>query len=60
MDIWYKVGSALLLLTMFLVVLPRARQMMQDSPKAEQGDWRAAVLPVLLVAGFVALLMWLV
>jgi hypothetical protein len=60
MDTWYKVGTAILLVMMLLVLLPRARQMLRDSPKAEGGDWTAAVLPVLLVVGFVVLLMWLV
>jgi hypothetical protein len=34
--------------------------MVTNSPKAEAGDWQAVVLPLLAVAGFVALLIYLV
>jgi len=60
MELWMKIGSAVLLGAMIVLLIPRARDMVRHSPKAEHGDWRAFVLPLLAVAGFVALLMWLV
>lgn len=55
-----KIGSAVLLGAMIALLLPRARHMLQHSPKAEAGDWSAFILPIAAVAAFVALLMWLV
>lgn len=60
MDMWMKIGSALLLGAMILMLLPQAKNMLHNSPDAEPGDWRAFVLPLAAVGGFVALLMWLV
>ncbi len=60
MDLWMKIGSAVLLGAMILLMLPRVRQATRESPAAGPGDWRAFVLPVLAVAGFVLLLMQLV
>ena len=55
-----KIGTAVLLGLMLFVLFPQAKHMMKHSPDAEQGDWASFLVPVLIVAGFVALLMWLV
>lgn len=60
MDLWMKIGTALLLGMMIFVLFPQAKHMMKHSPEAEPGDWGSFLVPVLVVAGFVALLMWLV
>lgn len=52
--------SALLLVAMIVMLLPRARQMLTQSPPAQAGDWRSFVLPLLAVCLFVLLLMKLV
>ena len=57
---WMKIGSAILLIAMIIFIWPSAKQMMTNSPQAESGDWQAVVLPLLAVAGFVALLIYLV
>ena len=57
MDTWLKIGSAVLIGMMLLMLLPRAKAMLDNSPQAKPGDWQAAVIPLLLVAGLVALLM---
>jgi hypothetical protein len=57
---WMKIGSALLLLAMIVIIYPRAMHMMKHSPKAEPGDWQKAILPILAVVGFVLLLIALV
>ena len=57
---WMKIGSALLLGAMILLLWPRAKQMMSESRKAEAGEWQGVLLPILAVVGFVVLLVMLV
>lgn len=56
MDLWMKIGSALLLGLMLLMIWPRARIMMKESPKGTAQEWKSALIPLLLVAGFIILL----
>ena len=60
MDLWMKIGSALLLVVMLVVLFPRARQMIKESPKGSPAQWMSFLVPVVLVALFVLLLMQLV
>lgn len=55
-DMWMKIGSALLLGMMLMVIWPRARQMLKESPKGSSEDWKGAIIPLALVALFVVLL----
>jgi len=57
---WMKIGSALLLLMMLVFLWPRAKQMMKESPKGSSEDWKAVILPLLGVIGFVILLIMMV
>ena len=57
LDLWLKIGSALLLGMMLLMIWPRARIMIKESPKGSAQDWRGALIPLLLVAGFILLLL---
>ncbi|MGD9603069.1 MAG: hypothetical protein AB7O21_17325 [Gammaproteobacteria bacterium] len=57
MDTWMKVASAIALATMLVLLFPHARRMMTQSPAAERGDWRAALLPIAGVVLFVIFLM---
>ena len=57
---WMKLGSALVLGLMLVVLFPRAKQMLIQSPKGSGDDWRAFLIPVALVAGFVVLLIMMV
>ena len=52
--------SALLLVAMMVLLWPRAKQMLSDSPPAQAGDWQGFLLPLVAVALFVVLLMKLV
>lgn len=56
MDMWMKIGSALLLGMMLIVIWPRAKVMIKESPKGSADDWKSVLIPLLLVAGFVILL----
>ncbi len=57
---WIKIGTALLLATMVILLLPQAKNMVKHSPKAESGDWSSFVFPMTLVAVLVVILMWIV
>ncbi len=52
-----KIGSAVLLIAMLVFLIPRARQAHAETPKAEKGDWQSAIIPIIIVLAFVALLM---
>ena len=60
MDLWMKIGSAILLVTMLIILIPRARQMVKESPKGTASQWISFVVPVGIVVLFVLLLMQLV
>lgn len=53
---WTKIGYALLIGAMIVFLLPRAKAMLQQSRESTAADWRAVVIPLLLVVGFVVLL----
>lgn len=55
-DIWVKLGWALLLGAMLAMIWPRARIMMQEGRKGSAAEWKSALIPLLLVIGFVILL----
>ncbi len=60
MNLALQIASAVLVVMMLVVLWPAARHWMKNSPQAQPGDWQAALVPLLLVAGFVMLLIWLV
>jgi hypothetical protein len=41
---------------MLVFLYPRAKHWLEHGPKAQEGDWRGALLPLALVVGFVILL----
>ena len=55
---WLKIVSAIALAAMLVMVFPRVKEAVAQTPKGSANDWRAALLPLLLVAGFVALLVY--
>ena len=57
---WIKLFSALLIVAWLIFIWPQAKRWLREGRRAEAGDWPAAILPLLLVAGFVALLVMLV
>jgi hypothetical protein len=60
MDMWMKIGSALLLVAMLAVIWPRAKHMLANSPKGSGDDWRTFVIVIAAVALFVLLLIQMV
>lgn len=59
-SIWMKIGWALALGAMLVFLLPRARHMLKNSPKAVDGDWMSVLIPLGLIVGFVVLLIMMV
>ena len=57
---WIKISSAIFLILMLAFLLPGAKRMLKNSPKAESGDWQAALIPILGVVAFIAFLVWMV
>jgi len=60
MDLWWKIGSAVLLIAMLAIMIPRARQMLKESPKGTTSQWISFVIPVGVVVLFVLFLMQMV
>jgi hypothetical protein len=57
---WVKIFSAVLIIGWIIFIWPRAKYWLKNSPKAQKGDWQAAILPLAAVVGFVILLIMLV
>lgn len=53
---WLKILSALFMGIMLIWLLPRARQMIKNSPKGTAEDWKSAIIPLLMVVLFVLFL----
>ena len=60
MDLWMQIGSAVLLVAMLVIMIPRARQMLKESPEGTTSQWLSFVIPVGIVVLFVLLLMQMV
>jgi hypothetical protein len=56
-DMWMKIGSAILIGMMLVVLFPSAKRMLKESPQANSSQWMSALIPLGLVVGFVVLLM---
>ncbi len=57
---WMKIGSALLLGAMVVMIWPRAKVMITQSPKGSASDWKAALFPIVMVVLFVLFLISIV
>lgn len=57
---WLKISTAIFLILLLVFLLPRAKHMLTNSPKAQAGDWQAVLLPLIGVVGFIVLLVWMV
>jgi hypothetical protein len=57
---WLKIGSALFLVAMIIFLFPRARHVIENSPKGSMKDWMGYIVPMAAVILFVILLIALV
>ena len=56
MELFLKISAAILLGMMLFYLWPMYKHWQENSPKAQQGDWAAAILPLGAVVVFVVLL----
>jgi len=60
LELFGKIALAAVLVMMLFFLWPAFKQWQEHGPKAQKGDWQAVVLPLVLVAGLIALLIALV
>ncbi|MEN8213494.1 MAG: hypothetical protein ABFR19_03940 [Pseudomonadota bacterium] len=60
MELFLKIGLAAVLLMVAWRLYPAAKEQLKHGPKGSSDDWRAVILPLLLVVGFVLLLIMMV
>lgn len=53
---WMQIFSALALVMFIVILFPRIREMVKNSPKGTPSDWLSFVVPVIGVILFIALL----
>ena len=54
---WMAIGGAIVLGAMFFFLLPRAKEMLKNSPEASNSEWMSALIPLGLVGLFV---LWMI
>ncbi|MXS81120.1 hypothetical protein [Nitrosomonas eutropha] len=57
---WMQIGSALALIMFLIILFPKALEMMKNSPKATSSDWKAVIVPLIIIILFIMLLIKLV
>ena len=57
---WLKIGSALFLVAMIIFLFPRAKQVIENTPKGSMKDWMGYIVPMIVVVLFIVLLIALV
>ena len=57
---WMKISAAVLLIAMFFVILPSAKNMVANSPKGGAKDWMGFVIPIAAIVLFIIILISLV
>mgnify|MGYP001814642474 CR=1 FL=1 len=60
MDLFLKILLAAIFVMLIVRMWPVARTWMENGPRAQKGDWNAAIVPLALVVGFVILLIVMV
>jgi len=60
MDLFLKLAAAAFLIMMLVYLWPVFKQWQENGPKAQKGDWQAALLPLAAVVGVVVLLVMMV
>lgn len=57
---WMQIVAALALIMFIVFLFPRARHMLENSPKGSSSDWMSFLIPVIAIILFVMLLIQLV
>ena len=59
-DLWEAILAGILVLAVLFFFGPGAKRAAKNAPKAGAGDWWAALVPILLVVAFVALMVLMI
>jgi hypothetical protein len=57
---WMQIVAALALIMFIIFLFPKARYMLENSPKGSSSDWMSFLIPVIAIILFVMLLIQLV
>ena len=57
---WLNILWAILLLGFIIWMAPRAKQMVENSPKGSASDWMGFAIPIIAIVLFIILLIQLV
>jgi uncharacterized membrane protein YphA (DoxX/SURF4 family) len=60
MELFLKIAAAGVMIMLLFYLWPAFKRWQEHGPKAEQGDWQAAILPLAAVVGLVVVLILLV
>lgn len=60
MPMWSKILLAIFLVIMIVKLWPAANHLLKHGPKGTADDWKAALIPIAAVVGFVILLILMV
>ena len=60
MDLWEAILAGVLVLAVLFFFGPGAKRAAEKAPKAGAGDWKAALVPILVVAAFVVLMILMI
>ncbi|WP_038097898.1 hypothetical protein [Thioalkalivibrio sp. HK1] len=58
--LWEKLLAGVAALALLFFFVPGLRRWFKNPPKAGKGDWPAAILPILAVAAFVMLMIYMI
>ena len=59
-ELWEAILAGVLVLAVLFFFGPGAKRAAEKAPKAEASDWKAAIVPIVLVAGFVAVMILMI
>ena len=60
MELWEAILAGVLVLAVLFFFGPGAKRAAEEAPEAGPGDWKAALVPILLVGAFVVLMILMV
>ncbi|MGB5733025.1 MAG: hypothetical protein WBM40_01095 [Thiohalocapsa sp.] len=60
MDLFLKIAAAAFMIMLLFYLWPAFKNWQENGPKAQKGDWQAALLPLIAVVGVVVVLVLMV
>ena len=59
-ELWEAILAGVLVLIVLFFFGPGVKRAVEKAPQAGKDDWKAAIVPILLVAGFVVLMILMI